>query len=248
MNRHAGRTFVITGAALGIGQEYARRLASEGARIVIADLARGDETAYLVEEAGSEALVVRCDVASPESVSELMAAVNGFGGADGLVHNAGIYPMERLSDATFETWRRVMSINLDSIFLLSKAFVPTMVERGWGRVVGIATGMYHDGAPGALPYVASKGGIIGFVRSLAAEVGEHGVTVNALSPGLTRSHGTQVGGHDEMGLFELLASVQAIKRNGVPSDLAGALSFLISDDASWMTGQTLLVDGGKARV
>jgi len=141
-----------------------------------------------------------------------------------------------------------MALNLDALFLLSKAFVPTMRERGWGRVVGIGTGMLHDGVPGALAYVASKGGVVGFVRALAGEVGVDGVTVNAIAPGLTHSHGTEVEGVAASGLFELLAQAQAIKRNGMPADIAGALSFLVSEDASWMTGQTLLVDGGKAFV
>ncbi len=122
-----------------------------------------------------------------------------------------------------------------------------MRERGWGRVVGIASGMFHAGAPGSLHYVASKGGVIGFVRALAAEVGVDGVTVNAIAPGLIRSDGTSTGAHDELGLFDLVRAAQSVKRSGVPEDLTGVLSFLVSDEAGFMTGQTLLVDGGAAR-
>jgi len=244
--RHAGRTAVITGGALGIGRELARRLAAEGAYIVIADVEPAAETCRLIEREGTGALALRCDVAEPDDVAMLAEAVARFGGADILVHNAALYPKEGLAEATFASWRRVMAVNLDALFLLAKAFVPAMAERGWGRVVGIGTGMLHDGVPGALPYVASKGGVVGFVRALAGEVGAAGVTVNAISPGLTHSHGTAVEGVAESGLFELLAQAQAIKRNGMPADIAGALSFLVSDDASWITGQTLLVDGGKA--
>jgi NAD(P)-dependent dehydrogenase (short-subunit alcohol dehydrogenase family) len=242
----AGKTAVITGGALGIGQEYARRLAADGANIVVADLADMSETKSLVAGQGVDVLAFRCDVSSPEDVDSLRDAVDGVGGADILIHNAGVYPLEQLADATFESWRRVMSINLDSMFLLCKAFVPTMLERGWGRVVGVSTGMFHDGAPGALPYVASKAGIIGFVRSLAGEVGPHGVTVNAVSPGLVRSHGTSGPSFD--GFFDHLTGMQAIKRTGLPADIAGAVAFLVSDDASWITGQTLLVDGGNSRL
>ncbi len=245
--RHQGRTAVVTGAAVGIGRAYARRVAAEGASVILADVADASETEKLISDSGGRASFVRCDVSDPESVAALAAGVADKGGADILVHNAGIYPMKPADQITFEEWRRVMAVNLDSIFLLTQALLPHMRDGGWGRIVGIASGMIHAGAPGSLHYVASKGGIIGFVRALAAEVGEHGVTVNAIAPGLIRSHGTSTGVHDDLGLFEMVAQVQAVKRNGEPEDLTGALSFLLSDEASFMTGQTLLVDGGLSR-
>ncbi len=244
---HQGRTAVVTGAAMGIGRAYARSIAADGASVLIADIADASETESLINNEGGRARVVRCDVSDPDSVSGLSAAVAEAGGADILVHNAGIYPMRHVEEITFEEWRQVMAVNLDSMFLLSQALLPHMRERGWGRIVGIASGMFHAGAPGSLHYVASKGGIIGFIRSLAAEVGADGVTVNAIAPGLIRSDGTSTGVHDELGLFEMVAAAQAIKRNGVPEDLTGALAFLLSDGASFMTGQTLLVDGGLGR-
>lgn len=245
--RHEGRTAVVTGAAMGIGRAYARRLAADGARLILADLVDADETKALIDGDGGQASAARCDVSDPESVASLAATVSEMGGADILVHNAGIYPLNLVEQITFEEWRRVMAINLDSIFLLTQAFLPHMREQGWGRIVGIASAMFHAGSPGSLHYVASKGGIIGFVRALAAEVGGDGVTVNALAPGLIRSHGTSQGVHDDLGLFEMVAHEQSIKRNGMPEDLTGALSFLVSDDAEFMTGQTLLIDGGMAR-
>ena len=244
---HSGRTAVVTGAALGIGRAYARRIAADGAQVILADVTEANETAELIAGDGGQAVVVACDVSEPDSVAALGSAVTELGGADILVHNAGIYPMRTFDEITFEEWRRVMSVNLDSIFLLTREFLPHMREQGWGRIVGIASGMFHAGAPGSLHYVASKGGVIGFVRSLAAEVGVDGITVNAIAPGLIRSHGTSTGVHDELGLFEMVAQVQAIKRNGLPEDLTGPLSFLLSDEAGFMTGQTLLVDGGMAR-
>lgn len=244
---HAGRTAVVTGAALGIGRAYARRLAADGATVVLADVSDTTATAELIARDGGSARSHRCDVSDPDSVAALGAAVAEVGGADVLVHNAGIYPMSPALEITFADWRRVMSVNLDSMFLLTQAFLPRMREQGWGRVVGIASGMFHAGSPGSLHYVASKGGVIGFVRALAAEVGVDGVTVNAISPGLIRSDGTSTGVHDALGLFEMVAAHQAVKRNGVPEDLTGLMTFLVSDEASFITGQTLLVDGGGSR-
>jgi NAD(P)-dependent dehydrogenase (short-subunit alcohol dehydrogenase family) len=245
--RHDRRTVLVTGAALGIGREYARRFAADGARVVCADLESADETMRLVEAEGREALGIICDVSSPESVAELRNAVEQFGGADILVHNAGIYPMEPFAQITFASWRRVMSVNLDSLFLLCNAFVGHMTEQGWGRVIAISSGMFHSGSPGAMHYVASKGGVVGLVRSLAAEVGPLGVTVNAVSLGLTRSHGTESGPHEELGIFDMAILAQAIKRTRRPEDLAGMVSFLASEEAGFITGQTVLIDGGAAR-
>lgn len=247
MDRHQGRTAVVTGAAMGIGRAYACSIAAEGAAVVLADLTDAGETQALIEGQGGKATVVHCDVSDPDSIAQLASTAAEAGGADMLVHNAGIYPMRHFEEITFEEWRKVMSVNLDSIFLLTQALLPHMREQRWGRIVGIASGMFHAGAPGSLHYVASKGGVIGFVRSLAAEVGVDGVTVNAIAPGLIRSAGTSTGVHDDLGLFEMVAQASAVKRAGVPEDLTGALNFLLSDQASFMTGQTLLVDGGLAR-
>ena len=241
---HAGRTVVISGAAAGIGQALAQRLAADGAQIVIADLSDAPETIALVEQAGSAALSVRVDVSSAEGVADLRGqALSRFGTVDALIHNAGIYPITPFADITFEEWRRVMSVNLDSMFHLTHEFLPGMREQGWGRVVAMVSNVFHAGRGGFTHYVASKGGLIGFVRSLAAEVGQEGVTVNAIAPSLVHSKGTT--GFD---YFDDIEQLQAIKRAQEPSDLTGAASFLTSDDASFITGQTLVVDGGWVRV
>ena len=244
--RHAGRVAVVTGGAFGIGRVYSERLARGGANVVIADIADASEVVETIVAAGGRAVGVGCDVADPESVGKLAARVADEGGADILVHNAGIYPLKPFSELTLHDWRRVLSVNLDSLFLLTSALVPTMRERGWGRVVAVSSGMVHVGAPNAVPYVASKAGIIGFIRSLATEVGPDGVTVNALAPGLIRSAGTSTGLHDELGLFDHVVGQQSIKRVKVPSDLTGFLDLLVSVEGGFMTGQTLLIDGGVA--
>jgi NAD(P)-dependent dehydrogenase (short-subunit alcohol dehydrogenase family) len=244
---HEGRTAVITGAAQGIGRAYAEQLAAGGARLILADVADASGTCELVQRAGGTASTATCDVSDEASVAALAEEVAAAGGADILVHNAGIYPLGPYDQITFAQWRRVMSVNLDSMFLLAQAFLPHMRAQGWGRVIGISTAMFHTGAPMALHYVASKGGLIGLVRSLATEVGADGVTVNAIAPGLIRSDGTSTGLHDDLGLFDMVVHEQAIKRTGMPDDLAGVIAFLVSDAASFITGQTLLVDGGLAR-
>lgn len=244
----SGRIAVVTGGAFGIGRGYARRLAADGAQVVVADIEDSAETEGLIRSDGGQATGVRCDISDADEVGALATQVLALGGADILVHNAAIYPVHDFDEISFDEWRRVLAVNLDALFLLTKAFLPRMRERQWGRIVGISSSTFHLGAgsPAGTHYVASKGAVIGFVRSLAADEGRHGITVNAIAPGLVHSRGTDTALTD-LGFFEQIAEAQAIKRNGMPEDVAGALSFLVSEDASWITGQTLLVDGGMAR-
>ncbi|HEY7077397.1 MAG TPA: SDR family NAD(P)-dependent oxidoreductase [Solirubrobacteraceae bacterium] len=234
------RTAVVTGGASGIGQAFAVRLARDGHRVVIADLAPAAET--LDALAGDGHAAVRCDVSSPDDVAALQERC---GHCDVLVANAGIYPVAPFEDVGWEDWRRVMAVNLDSLFHLANAFLPGMRAAGWGRIVALVSNGFHTGLPGLTPYVASKGGVIGFVRSLAGEVGADGVTVNALAPGLTRTPGTLAG--PQVDWYDSVAATQAIPRTETPDDLTGALAFLVSDEAGFITGQTLAVDGGQVR-
>jgi NAD(P)-dependent dehydrogenase (short-subunit alcohol dehydrogenase family) len=250
---HHDKIAVISGAANGIGQAFAQRLAQDGAHIVVADLAPGTETVKMVEAAGRQALAHKTDVSSEESVKALAAEVaKRFGRCDILVNCAGIYPLQPFAQMTFADWRRVQAINLDSVFLMSAAFAPGMRERKWGRIVNLASSTLGSVVSGFVHYMASKAGIVGITRALASELGPDGITVNAISPGLTRSPGTLVrtprpGMASMEDEFALAATMQAIKRPEVPADLVGTVSFLTSDDAAFITGQTINVDGGRVR-
>lgn len=244
---HAGKVAVITGAAAGIGQAFARRLAEEGVDIAIADIAAAAETEALVTATGRAVLAHRCDVSSPEGVRAFAdAALARFGHVDILVNNAGIYPSVPFAELDFALWRAVMAVNLDGPFLLCQAFVPGMRARGWGRVVNIASDTVWLQAPGLLPYVTSKAGLIGLTRALATEVGVAGVTVNAIAPGLTRT--ATIADRTPDHVFEAVAAQHTIKRMQTPEDLVGTVAFLTSDDAAFITGQTLMVNGGGIRL
>jgi NAD(P)-dependent dehydrogenase (short-subunit alcohol dehydrogenase family) len=251
--RHEGKTVVISGAASGIGQASALRLTEEGARIVIADRDKAEKTLQLIAGAGGKVTAVQCDVSNPASVAALKEAVEKDGGrCDILVNNAGIYPMQPFDQITFDDWRRVLSVNLDSMFLMTKAFADGMRQRKWGRIINIASDTVSLLVPNLVHYISSKAGVIGFTRALATEFGEHGVNVNAIAPGLTRTPGTLAdkeipGGMPKEALFEMMVQMQSIKRGEVASDLVGAVSFLASDDAAFITGQTLYVNGGLTR-
>lgn len=250
---HQGKVAVITGAAGGIGQAFAKRLAEDGVDIAIVDLGDASDTVKMVQAAGRKAHAVKCDVSSESAVAAMAKDVQGaFRHVDIVVNCAGIFPQKNLEDMTFAEWRKVLSINLDGTFLVTMAFVPGMRQRKWGRVVNMASSTLGSVVTGFAHYVASKGGVVGFTRAAATDLAPYGITVNAIAPGLTRSPGTLVRSPrpafktmDEE--FESVAQMQAIKRVEVPEDLAGAVSFLTSDDAAFMTGQTLHVDGGRVR-
>ncbi len=250
---HTDKVAVITGAASGIGQAFAKRLAADGVHIAIVDVVDCAETVKLVQAAGRQALAVKCDVSSEAAVAAMAKAVNAkFSHVDIVVNCAGIFPQKNFPDMTFADWRQVMAINLDGVFLTTAAFVPGMRVRQWGRVVNMASSTLGSVVTGFAHYTASKGGIVGFTRALATDLAPDGITVNAIAPGLTRSPGTLVRqprpGFKTMDEeYAAVAAMQAIKRPEVPEDLVGVVSFLTSDDAAFMTGQTLNVDGGRVR-
>jgi NAD(P)-dependent dehydrogenase (short-subunit alcohol dehydrogenase family) len=254
MSKHSGKTAVISGGASGIGQASAIQLAKEGAEIIIADLDKAETTLKLIAEFGGKATAFRCDVTDPASVKAFSSEVQKAGmSCDILLNNAGIYPMQNFEEMTFEDWRHVLTVNLDSMFLMTKAFIDGMKQRGWGRIINIASDTVNLVLPGFAHYVASKAGVIGLTRSIATEYGQSGITANAIAPGLTKTPGTEAreqiaGGMTKEEFFTSYANMQAIKRVQQVSDLVGVVSFLASEEARFVTAQTIYVDGGLVRV
>lgn len=242
------RVAVITGGAAGLGQAYAERLAKAGFDIAVADQTAADETRRRVEVLGRDFMDGLCDVASEADVTAFAAAVaDRFGRADVLVNNAGIYPGKPFLEMTFDDWRRVMSINLDGSFLFARAFAPRMVERGWGRIINIASSESWMTVPDNSHYIASKMGVVGLTRGLATELGAHKITVNAVAPGVTRTPGATADPRTA-GLFDEIAKMQSIHRTGETTDLVGLVAFLASEEAGFISGQTIICDGGLVRL
>ncbi len=240
---HKDRVAVITGAAAGIGQATAVGLAKRGAVVVGIDLVEASETGRIVEAAGGEWLGIKADVSLPDQVSTAAQAVlAAFGRVDILVNNAGIFPKCAFDDLTYEEWKRVLTINLDSQFLMSKAFVPSMKAGGWGRIVNLTSGSVQIAADDFTAYKASKMGAIGLTRGMAADLGRFGINVNAVSPSLTRTTGVMEYGAKD--LLETIANAQAIKRVSEPEDVVGLILFLTAQDSHFVTGQTIFADGG----
>ncbi|AYN97007.1 SDR family oxidoreductase [Pseudomonas sp. LTJR-52] len=241
--RNERRVAVITGAASGLGQAFAIRLAEVGYSIAIADHQPADETVAIIKAKGSEAWAAPCDLSDPAAIRDFTAEVNdGFGRCDVLVNNAAYTPLCGLDDTDLDTWRRVMAVNLDAAFLLAQAFAPGMRQRSWGRIINLASSNTGRPQKGFFAYIASKSGVIGLTRALAAELGEKGVTVNAISPGLIKHPGSAAALPET--LFSQVRDSQLLKRTGEPNDLCGVLAFLASDASGYITGQVFNVDGG----
>ena len=238
-----GRVAIVTGAGQGIGRAIAGKLRAEGVSVVVAD--KNPETAEkTAAEIGGTAHVT--DVSDPDQVSALAEAAAGqFGKIDILVNDAAIVPFVPWEELDFAEWRRVMSVNIDGVFLMCKAVYPHMKQAGYGRIVNIASNVVTAGTPNMAHYVSSKGAVFAFTRSLATEVGAHGITVNAVAPGLTASEGVMASPH--AGAFDFVVSLQSIPRRAVPDDIAPAVAFLASEEAHWITGQMLTADGGHTR-
>jgi NAD(P)-dependent dehydrogenase (short-subunit alcohol dehydrogenase family) len=240
-----GKVAVVTGAAQGIGAAIARGLAAEGARIVVADLQRAEEAAADY----ADGVGISADVSDEGSVSRLADEVVGrCAGVDILVNNAGLYaslPMRPFTEIPVEEWRRVMDVNVLSMFLTSRAFVPVMRERGGGRIVNISSGTPFRGVPFLLHYVTSKGAIVALTRALAKELGRDEILVNCVAPGFTMSEGVKE--HPEVieTLRDVSIAARTLQRDEQPEDVVGTVVFLCGPGASFITGQTMVIDGGQ---
>ncbi|WP_434106078.1 SDR family NAD(P)-dependent oxidoreductase [Paraburkholderia caffeinilytica] len=238
-----GRVAIVTGAAGGLGERFALRLAASGHELVLTDREPCDALAAQISAVGGRATTLACDLADPARVERFAAQVlEKVGKVDVLVNNAAFMPMAQLASITAALWRQIMTVNVDAPFLLAQAFSIGMAERRWGRIVNLASSTVWGPPPGMSAYVSSKMAVIGLTRALAAELGAHGITVNAISPGLTRHAGSATNLPAEA--FDTVRARQFIPRTELPDDLTGALAFLASDDARFVTGQVLNIDGG----
>ncbi len=249
MGRLDERAAVVTGAGRGIGAEYAKALAAEGARVMVTDIVDTENTVNIIKQAGGEAIGKHCDVTRPADVKAMVdETVRAFGKLDIMVTNAALFadldqkPFLEIDEAE---WDRVMQVNTRGVFTCVKAAVPEMKKNGYGKIVNVASGTVFKGTPMLLHYVSSKGAMVAFTRALAREVGDDGITVNCIAPGLTMSEKV-LGAAQWDAIKDGNTASRAIKREEVPEDLLGTVVFFSSSESDFITGQTLVVDGGSA--
>ena len=249
LGRLSGRVAIVTGAAQGIGAQYAAALAQEGAAVLLADVLDAGSVASEINQNGGRAFAVNADVTDPESVRRMVAtAVEQFGGIDILVNNAALFgnvtlkPFEEINSAE---WDRMMAVNVRGSFECVKAVSPEMRKRKYGKIVNIASGTVFKGAPMMLHYVTSKGAIVAMTRSLARELGDDGIRVNTLAPGLVMSASVLENPAWKGAVLQNNVASRAIKREATPQDMCGTLIYLCSADSDFVTGQILVVDGGS---
>jgi NAD(P)-dependent dehydrogenase (short-subunit alcohol dehydrogenase family) len=245
MGRLDGKVALVTGAALGIGRAIAEGLAAEGARIVVVDLHGAEEAVGSLRDG----VGITADVAAEDDVARMVAeGVAACGRIDILVNNAGLYAsleMRPFEQIPLEEWRRVMDVNVASMFLTCRAVVPVMRANGGGKIVNISSGTPFRGVPFLLHYVTSKGAIVALTRALAKELGKDNVLVNCVAPGFTMSAGVEA--HPEVieKLRDVSVSARTLQRDQVPEDVVGAVVFLCGPGSDFITGQSIVIDGGQ---
>ena len=241
-----GRVAIVTGGGGGLAEGICATLAASGAAVAAVDrsLEKAERVAQLAQS--GRCIALEADVSEKASVDAVaQKVISELGGIDILVNNAAIYPLRPWTEIEEEEWDRVMAVNLKGYFLCARAAYPSMRERGKGRIINVASITFFIGWSGFLDYVSSKGAIIGFTRTLAREVGPDGITVNAISPGAFPTDAERV--HpDQEALNRRILEQQSLKRRGTPEDVGNLAAFLASDAASFITGQTIMIDGGWA--
>jgi len=242
------KVVIVTGGANGLGLFYSQHMVGEGADVVIADIdidaAEASAESLSQKAAHGSATAVQVDVTSEHDVDAMVqTVVDRFGQIDVLINNAGTYPHLEIDDVSYEAWRQVISVNLDSVFLCSKAVLPQMRKQQSGKIINIATNLVWIGLSGMVPYIAAKAGVVGFTRALAREVGDDNITVNALAPGAVIPPIEDLN-DAAMQRVESIVSHQAVKWCQRPGDLWGPLLFLATSQSDFMSGQVLTIDGG----
>ncbi|MEE8471476.1 MAG: SDR family NAD(P)-dependent oxidoreductase [Dehalococcoidia bacterium] len=239
------RVAIVTGGGSGIGQGICTRLAEEGSKTAVfdIDLAAAQDTAETIKRSGGEAAAFKVDVATAAGVDRgVEDVISAFGKVDILVNNAGVSLSSSVAGMTEEIWDKTLDVNLKSVFLCCRAVIPHMKERRYGKILNLSSILGLTGSPGKVHYGAAKTGVIGFTRGLATELGPHNINVNAIGPGMIDTPMLEKEASSE--LRERLRQSIPLRRIGVPGDIANAALFLVSDEASYVTGQCLFVCGG----
>jgi NAD(P)-dependent dehydrogenase (short-subunit alcohol dehydrogenase family) len=244
-----GKTAIVTGAGTGLGLAFAKRLAADGANVVLADIKGAEAAAASLAQTGRSVLGQHADVSSEASVSTMVeSALQRFGSIDILINNAAVsqtLKLTKFEELSLAEWQHVLAVNTIGVFLCCRAVAPHMRARKQGRIINVASGTAFKGAPFLLHYVASKGAVISMTRALARELGSDNITVNAISPGYTLTEGNLANTAFAAAHREAAIASRALPRDAWPDDLVGAVSFLASDDAAFITGQILAIDGGS---
>jgi pyridoxal 4-dehydrogenase len=237
------RVAIVTGAARGIGRAVAEKLHAEGAQVAIADL--NGEGAESVASA-LDGLAIQMDISSEQDAARMaQETLDRFGKIDILVNAAAIVPFVPWDEVDYAYWRKLISVDLDGAYLVSRAVEAPMREAGYGRIVLIASNAFYAGTPNMGPYLAAKGGVVGLTRALATELGKYGITANAVAPGITETEAVMESPHKNA--LDFVQSLQAIPRHASPQDIAPAVAFLASEESGWVTGQVLIADAGHIR-